>query len=78
MDQIEKSNLNRQFLFRKTDIGKNKAEIAKLNILKYRPDEDLDIKSYVGNIKDTEKIIIESNQDYIKLKDKKFLDINID
>ena len=30
------------------------------------------------NIKDTEKIIIESNQDYIKLKDKKFLDINID
>lgn len=54
LDQIEKSNLNRQFLFRKTDIGKNKAEIAKLNILKYRPDEDLDIKSYVGNIKDTE------------------------
>lgn len=54
LDQIEKSNLNRQFLFRKSDIGRNKSEIAKLNILKYRPEENLNIQSFVGNIKDTQ------------------------
>jgi ubiquitin-like 1-activating enzyme E1 B len=53
LDQIEKSNLNRQFLFGKSDIGKNKSEMAKLNILKNRPDESLNISAFVGNIKDS-------------------------
>src|SRR5436189_46379 len=36
MDKIEKSNLNRQFLFNKSSIGKYKSEMAKEAILKFR------------------------------------------
>jgi len=59
LDQIEKSNLNRQFLFGKGDIGKFKSDIAKKNILKYRPDEGLNIETHVGNIKDTKNFGID-------------------
>ncbi len=59
LDQIEKSNLNRQFLFGKGDIGKYKSDIAKKNILKYRPDEGLNIETHVGNIKDTKNFGID-------------------
>lgn len=38
MDRIEKSNLNRQFLFGNSDIGKFKSECAKNAILKMNPD----------------------------------------
>ena len=52
MDKIEISNLNRQFLFDKTCIGKYKSEMAVLSIKKFRKDNSLNLKSYVGNIKD--------------------------
>lgn len=37
MDTIEKSNLNRQFLFRPTDIGKAKSEAASSAVIKMNP-----------------------------------------
>ena len=52
MDKIERSNLNRQFLFDNSSIGKYKSEIAVEKIKQYRQDPSLDIKSYIGNIKD--------------------------
>lgn len=52
MDKVEKSNLNRQFLFDQSCIGKYKSEMAKESILKIRQDVNLKIESYVGNIKD--------------------------
>ena len=52
MDKIERSNLNRQFLFDHSSIGKFKSEIAVENIKKYRQDSSLKINSYIGNIKD--------------------------
>ena len=52
MDKIERSNLNRQFLFDHSSIGKYKSEIAVENIKKYRQDPSLNLKAYIGNIKD--------------------------
>jgi ubiquitin-activating enzyme E1 len=37
LDQIEKSNLNRQFLFRNTDIGKYKSQVAAEKAMKMNP-----------------------------------------
>jgi|694.fasta_scaffold101824_1 ubiquitin-activating enzyme E1 len=42
MDTIEKSNLNRQFLFRNTDIGKSKAEVASRAIKMMNPDVNIE------------------------------------
>jgi len=52
MDKIERSNLNRQFLFDHSSIGKYKSEIAVKNIKKFRQDPSLNLKAYIGNIKD--------------------------
>ncbi|KAF8640005.1 hypothetical protein AX17_001250 [Amanita inopinata Kibby_2008] len=38
LDTIEKSNLNRQFLFRPKDLGKFKAEVAGLTVAEMNPD----------------------------------------
>jgi ubiquitin-like 1-activating enzyme E1 B len=53
LDKIEKSNLNRQFLYDKECIGKYKSEMARDTLMRLR--KELCIKSYVGNIKDTSK-----------------------
>lgn len=55
MDKIERSNLNRQFLFDHSSIGKYKSEIAVKKIYEYRQDPTLKIESYIGNIKDEDK-----------------------
>lgn len=40
LDTIEKSNLNRQFLFRAKDLGKFKAEVAAVAVAEMNPDLD--------------------------------------
>ena len=55
MDKIERSNLNRQFLFDHSSIGKYKSEIAVEKVKEYRQDPSLNIKPYIGNIKDENK-----------------------
>jgi ubiquitin-like 1-activating enzyme E1 B len=55
MDKIERSNLNRQFLFDHSSIGKNKCEIAVEKVKEYRQDPTLEITPYIGNIKDEDK-----------------------
>lgn len=52
LDTIDISNLNRQFLFTREDVGKSKSEVA-ANAIKNRFPE-VNIKSYVGNIKDAQ------------------------
>ncbi len=60
LDKVEKSNLNRQFLFDAESIGKFKAEMAKDSILKMTgKHRDLAISSIVGDIKDIEKFSFE-------------------
>lgn len=55
MDTIDLSNLNRQFLFRKSDIGKLKAEVAAKFVLERLDDPDLNITPYFGKIQDKPK-----------------------
>ena len=52
LDTIDISNLNRQFLFTKKDVGKYKAEIAASSITERFP--EIKIKAHVGNIKSKE------------------------
>ena len=55
MDTIERSNLSRQFLFRNSDIGKYKSEIASIKAKKMNPNIQIEYKlNRVGN--DTEHI----------------------
>lgn len=46
LDTIEKSNLNRQFLFRAKDIGKFKSESAAASVIEMNPDLKGHIHSY--------------------------------
>ena len=48
MDQIEKSNLNRQFLFRSKDVGKLKSECAAQAVQAMNPD----LKGHIDMLKD--------------------------
>ncbi|CAM0906525.1 unnamed protein product [Alopecurus aequalis] len=52
LDTIEVSNLNRQFLFRKSHVGQSKAHVARDAILKFRP--NINIQSYHANVKDSQ------------------------
>ncbi|XP_028767887.1 SUMO-activating enzyme subunit 2-like [Neltuma alba] len=52
MDTIEVSNLNRQFLFRRSHVGQSKSKVARDAVLKFRP--HISIKSYHANVKDPE------------------------
>ncbi|XP_042517843.1 SUMO-activating enzyme subunit 2-like [Macadamia integrifolia] len=52
MDTIEVSNLNRQFLFRKSHVGQSKAKVAREAVLRFRP--HINIKAYHANVKDPE------------------------
>ncbi|KAL4919547.1 hypothetical protein BDW62DRAFT_209750 [Aspergillus aurantiobrunneus] len=62
MDQIEKSNLNRQFLFRTKDVGKLKSECASAAVVAMNPELEgkiVTLKDRVGP--DTEEIF---NEDF--------------
>ncbi|EPS74543.1 hypothetical protein M569_00206 [Genlisea aurea] len=52
MDTIEVSNLNRQFLFRQSHVGKSKAKVACDAVLRFRP--HVSIVPYHANVKDSQ------------------------
>lgn len=52
LDTIDVSNLNRQFLFRKKHVGQSKALIAREMALSFNPNENIELVSHHGNVKD--------------------------
>jgi ubiquitin-like 1-activating enzyme E1 B len=52
LDTIDVSNLNRQFLFRKKDVGAPKSLVAKDSVLRFNPNAGIQITSHLGNVKD--------------------------
>lgn len=59
LDKVEKSNLNRQFLFHTDSIGQYKSLMAKDSIIKLTQKNDLEIEAFIGNIKDYERFNLE-------------------
>ena len=55
MDTIEKSNLNRQFLFRNTDIGNFKSVVASREIMKMNP--EINVESHKNKVGQETEII---------------------
>lgn len=49
LDTIDTSNLNRQFLFHKPDVGKSKSLTAAVSCKKYNP--NVKINAYFANVK---------------------------
>jgi len=49
LDTIDVSNLNRQFLFRKKDVGKPKSTVARESVLRFNP--AVKMVSHYGNVK---------------------------
>ena len=62
LDTIDVSNLNRQFLFRKKDVGAPKSLIAKDSVLRFNPSSGIQITSHLGNVKDPALF----NADYVR------------
>jgi len=57
MDTIEKSNLNRQFLFRTPDIGSLKSEAGTRAVVKMNPDLNSKVQAYSDRVgPDTERV----------------------
>jgi len=52
LDTIDTSNLNRQFLFHRPDVGKSKSLTASVSCKKYNP--DVNIIAHFGNVKDAQ------------------------
>ena len=67
MDTIEKTNLNRQFLFNEMSISKYKSEMVMKRVQELKPSQNIIISSYVGNIKDEEMFNLNffDSHDYI-------------
>lgn len=60
-DSIEKSNLNRQFLFRPKDVGKNKSEVAAEAVCAMNPDLKGKINAKIDKVgPETEEIFNDS------------------
>lgn len=57
LDTIDLSNLNRQFLFRKPDIGKSKSLVAAATAHHFNPSSGIKINARHGNVKDSENDI---------------------
>jgi ubiquitin-like 1-activating enzyme E1 B len=53
LDTIDVSNLNRQFLFRKKDVGQPKSLIAKDSVLRFNP--EVKMVAHHGNVKNGDK-----------------------
>lgn len=63
LDKIDITNLNRQFLFRKADVGKYKSEVAAAFVKKRCP--NVNITHYVGKIEDFKRNFYEKYQIFI-------------
>jgi ubiquitin-like 1-activating enzyme E1 B len=55
LDRVDASNLNRQFLFRRSDIGRLKSEAVVANLGRTLPGQGLELVAHAGDVRDTTK-----------------------